>query len=105
MITPESDLLRKLSNNLNHEVPGTGNWRKLAFELGIPREKYDQFESPQGQEKPSPTIEVMNWLVKSRPDIKVSDVVEVLRIIERMDVIEEIKKVAGKYKSKPVQRI
>lgn len=96
VIKPESDLLRKISNGLNRKVVGTGDWRNLAYKLDVPREVYKEFESPQGQEKPSPTIEILNWVVGEKPGITIAIVVEVLESIQRMDVIEEIKKVVGK---------
>ena len=69
--------------------------------MEIPREDYEQFESQEGQEKPSPTIEVLQWVVGTRPDIAIADVIEKLRNIERMDVIEEINNAVGKCKKQP----
>lgn len=101
VMTPESDLLRKISNGLNRTVVGTGNWRNLAYKLDIPREDYEQFENPEGQEKPSPTIKIMEWVVGKRPTITIYDVVKVLKSIERKAVVEEIKNVVGKWTTQP----
>lgn len=87
-MTPESDLLRKISSELNRKVVGTGNWRHVAYKLKIPRDDYAQFENPEGQEKPSPTIKIMEWVVGERPATTISDVVKVLTSIERMDVVK-----------------
>ncbi len=100
-MTPESDLLRKISSGLNRTVVGTGNWRNLAYRLNIPREDYDQFQNPEGQDRPSPTITIMEWVVGVRPKITIYEVVEVLESIKRMDVVEEINNVVGKWKTQP----
>ena len=98
VITPQSDLLGKISNELDRDIVGTGNWRNLAYKLGIPREVYEEFSDPKGQDKPSPTIGIIQKVVKERPSITIVDVVKVLTRIKRMDVKEEIENEVGKCK-------
>ena len=56
VIAPESDLLRRISSDLNRKVPGTGDWKTVASKFEIPYDDYIQFENR--KEKRSPTREV-----------------------------------------------
>ncbi|CAH3138407.1 unnamed protein product [Pocillopora meandrina] len=93
VIVPESSLFRKISCDLNRRVPGTGDWKTMAWKLGIPYEDYIGYETREG--KPSPTREVLDKVVTVRPMITISDIVQALEKIERRDVIEIFKEVLG----------
>ena len=46
-MVPESELIRKVSSDLNREVRLTGDWKTVALELGIPYDYYiDKFLCP-----------------------------------------------------------
>lgn len=90
---PESDLLRKISNDLNTKVYGTGDWKTVAYKLGIPHEKYSQFGNR--KVKTSPTREVFDRVVVDRPDIAILEIIKALKNIDRYDVIEVITEELG----------
>ena len=93
VIVPESNLFRKISCDLNRRVPGTGDWKTVAWKLGIPYQDYIRYATSEG--KPSPTREVLDKVVTVRPMIPISDIVQALEKIERRDVIEIFKEVLG----------
>lgn len=94
VIVPESELLRKISNDLNRKVHGVGDWKTVASKLKIPHEVYSQFVSR--AEKRSPTTEVLERVVSERPRIAILEIVQALAKIDRNDVIEVIKEQLGK---------
>lgn len=53
VIVPESNLFRKISCDLNRRVPGTGDWKTVAWKLRIPYQDYIRYATSEG--KPSPT--------------------------------------------------
>lgn len=69
VIAPESDLLREISRDLNRKVPGTGDWKTVAWKLGIPYQDYIRYATSEG--KPSPTREVLDKVVTDRPMITI----------------------------------
>lgn len=94
VIAPESDLLRGISSDLNRKVPGTGDWKTVAWRFNIPYEDYIQFENR--KEKRSPTREVLDRVLSDRPQIAILEIVQALANIERQDVIEVIKEELGR---------
>lgn len=88
VIVPESELLRKICNDLNREVIGTGGWKKVAANLGIPYDVYREFEKP--REKQSPTEEVLKSVTTDQPHITILQIVQALGKIERNDVVQAI---------------
>ena len=93
VIVPESDLFRKISSDLNRKVHGVGDWKTVAYNLGIPQEDYIQFENC--KEKKSPTREVFDRVVVDRPDIAILEIIKALKNIDRYDVIEVITEELG----------
>ena len=94
VIAPESDLLREISRDLNRKVPGTGDWKTVAWRFTIPYEDYIQFENR--KEKRSPTKEVLEMVVTQRPRITISEIVQHLERIDRREVSEVIKEELGR---------
>ena len=94
VIVPESDLFRKISSDLNRKVYGTGDWKTVAYNLGIPHGDYFQFGNC--KEKKSPTREVFDKVVTDRPDIAILEIIKALENIDRYDVIEVIKEELGR---------
>lgn len=88
VIVPGSELLRKISSDLNREVPGEGDWKTVASQLGIPYDYYIQLENR--KEKRSPTKEVLEMVVTQRPRITISEIVQQLKNIDRHDVSKVI---------------
>ena len=91
---PESELLRKISSDLNREVRRTGDWKTVASQLEIKYDRYIQFENR--REKRSPTKEVLEMVVAQRPRITISEIVQHLKKIDRHEVIEVIKEELGR---------
>lgn len=94
VIQPESDLLRKISSDLNMKVYGTGDWKTVAYKLGIPHEKYIQFGNR--KEKTSPTREVLDHVFVNRAGITILEIIKALKNIDRYDVIEVITEKLGR---------
>ena len=94
VIVPESELLRKISSDLNREVPGEGDWKTVASQLGIPYDYYIQLENR--KEKRSPTKEVLEMVVTQRPRITISEIVQQLKNIDRHDVSKVIEEELGR---------
>ena len=94
VIQPESDLLRKISSDLNGQVHGPDGLKKVAKRLGITSEKYIRFGV--GGEKKSPTRVIFDKVVTDRPDIAILEIIIALENIDRYDVIEVIKEELGR---------
>ena len=94
VIQPESDLLRKISSDLNRKVHGPGGLGEVAEGLGIPSEKYIWF-GVRGEKK-SPTRVIFDKVVTDRPDIAILEIIKALENIDRYDVIEVIKEELGR---------
>ena len=86
---PGSDLLRMVANILDTEkVPWEKKWLQLAYYLQIPSHVYQRFETR--EQRKSPTVEVIRWLVVHSPGITLIDIVKALEKIQRNDVIQII---------------
>ena len=94
VIQPESDLLRKISSDLNRQVHGPGGLEEVAERLGIRSEKYIRFGDRGG--KKSPTRVIFDKVVTNRPDIAILEIIKALENIDRYDVIEVIKEELGR---------
>lgn len=92
VIVPESDLFRKISSDLNMKVHGVGDWKRVAYELGIPQEDYIQFGNCK---KKSPTREVFDKVIADRPGIAILEIIKALKNIDRYDVVEVITEELG----------
>lgn len=94
-----SELLQMVAGKLNTEKVGVQSWRQLADYLGIPHDKYRDFD--RREPRKSPTTEVLQWLTAQSPDIPLIDVVKALNKIQRNDAIQIIRKefldTVGKY--------
>ena len=88
VIKPDSPLLQKISDDLNREVTGTGNWKTLSRELGISNEDYDRFQK--SGPKQSPTSAVLQKVITLQSRITIREILQALENIERRDVIEVI---------------
>lgn len=93
VIVPESDLFRKISSDLNRKVHGVGDWKRVAYKLGIPHEDYIQFGNC--KEKKSPTREVFDRVIVDRPGIAILEIIKALKNIDRYDVVEVITEELG----------
>ena len=82
------------------EQVGVQSWRTLADYLGIPHDKYRDFDRTEPRK--SPTTEVLQWLTAKSPYITLIDVVKALGKIQRNDAIQIIREqfpdTVGKYK-------
>ena len=86
---PGSELLQMVANKLDTEkVPWEKNWRQLAYHLKIPSHVYQGFETR--EQRKSPTMEVIRWLVVHSSDTTLIDIVNALEKIQRNDVIQII---------------
>ena len=86
---PGSELLLMVANKLDTEkVPWEKNWLQLAYYLQIPSHVYQRFETR--EQRKSPTMEVIRWLVAHSSDKTLNDVVNALEKIKRNDVIQII---------------
>ena len=86
---PGSDLLQMVANKLDTEkVPWEKNWLQLAYHLKIPSHVYQGFETI--EQRKSPTMEVIRWLVVHSSDITLIHIVKALEKIQRNDVIQII---------------
>lgn len=92
VIHPESDLLRKISSDLR--VYGTGDWKTVAYELGIPYEEYSHFGNL--KKKRSPTRKVLDKVFVDRAGITILEIIKALENIDRYDVIEVITEQLGR---------
>ena len=87
---PGSDLLQMVANKLDTEkVPWEKNWLQLAYYLQIPSHVYQGFETR--EQRKSPTMEVIRWLVVHSSGITLIDIVKALEKIQRYDVIQIIR--------------
>ena len=94
VIKPDSELLRKISCDLNREVRRAGDWKTVASKLAVPYSDYIQFEDC--REKLSPTKEILNRVVIQRPCITISEIVQQLKNIDRHDVSKVIEEELGR---------
>ena len=94
VIHPESDLLRKISSDLNKRVYGTGDWKTVAYKLGIPYEEYSHFGNR--KKKRSPTRKVLDKVFVDRAGITILEIIKALENIDRYDVIEVITEQLGR---------
>ena len=86
---PGSELLQMVADKLDTaKVPWEKNWLQLAYFLQIPSDVYQGFETR--EQRKSPTMEVIRWLVVHSSDITLIDIVKALEIIQRNDVIQII---------------
>ena len=92
VITPGSELLERMADKLNREeVPGVKNWNHLACQLNVPADVRREFGAA-GQNRKSPTREVLEWVAAKFPDKTLSDVANALDEIQRNDAIQIISK-------------
>lgn len=90
IITPGSELLERLSQELNREKsPGVKNWTNLAWTMKIPADVCREFADVK-QSRKSPTKEVLEWVAAQFPEIALSDVAKALDEIQRNDAIQII---------------
>ena len=86
---PGSELLQMVANKLDTgNVPWEKNWLQLARYLQIPSHVYQGFETR--EQRKSPTMEVIRWLVVHSSDITLIHIVKALEKIQRNDVIQII---------------
>ena len=89
VMSPGSELLQMVANKLDTEkVPWEKNWLQLAYHLKIPSHVYQGFETI--EQRKSPTMEVIRWLVVHSSGITLIDIVKALEKIQRNDVIQII---------------
>ena len=91
VVTPGSELLQTMADELNRELPAVEDWRHLACKLEIPIDVRQAF-GESGQNLKSPTKEVLQWLVTQFPDTTLVDIVKALDRIQRNDAIQIITK-------------
>ena len=82
----DSDILNKVEELLNASITALGNWRSLAFRLGISPEIYDDFEKH--PKKISPTEEILKWLARAQGHTPIKEIIKALKEIERLDAVE-----------------
>ena len=86
VMTPGSQLLQKMADRLDLEIPAIKDWRHLACKLDVPVDVWRALE----QKRKSPTKEVMLWLAARHPDTTLKDLLKALANIQRYDAIQII---------------
>ena len=87
------DLLDKVAIKLDRETPGLKNWLHFAWTFGIPKNECDVLK-PKGN--PSPTIKLMEHIVQINPDLTVKQLIQTLKKMKRLDVVNALTKHLGK---------
>lgn len=90
-ILDDVELMDQVSDLLNEEGLVDGkNWRHLAKEIGVPRDKRKEFEPT--EDRPSPTKLLFDIIETFDPDITVEELILALVAMKRHDVLEAMKK-------------
>lgn len=76
---------------MDQDKPGTKTWRHFARELDISRDDCDKI-SLKTKEYPSPSRNLMQLIVQVYPGLTMRDFVRTLVKMERMDVVNVLKK-------------
>ena len=87
------DLLDKVAVRLDSETPGLKNWLHFARKFGITKNECDNLK-PKGI--PSPTIKLMEHLVQVNPDLTLKQLIQTLKKMKRLDVVNALRKLLGK---------
>lgn len=82
----DSQEARKVCQELNKDIPGVENWRGLAFRLNLDKRTYEHFQPSSTARSRSPTKTILDWLVVSKPETTLFDVMDALETIGRPDV-------------------
>ena len=88
-ILGDTELVDQMTDLLNEEAPAP-NWRNLAKELKVPREKCEIFEPT--EEQKSPTKLFFRSIEKSEPDLTVEELILALVAMKRQDVLDVLAK-------------
>lgn len=88
VLEPDSDLSVKLGDMLNRSIAGVGNWRKLAYKLGVPSSEYNGWDPAATKTRRSPTKLLLEWLRTYKQDLKLDTLAEAMRKIERNDAVK-----------------
>ena len=83
--------LEKVTVLLDKDTPGTNNWRHFAQKLDISRDDCDKI-SLKTEEYPSPSRNLMQFIVQVYRGLTMRDFVRTLVKMERMDVVNVLKK-------------
>ena len=83
--------LEKVTVLLDKDTPGTKTWRHFARELDISRDDCDKI-SLKTKEYPSPSRNLMQLIVQVYPGLTMRHFVRTLVKMERMDVVNVLKK-------------
>lgn len=83
--------LEKVTVLLDKDTPGRKNWRHFAWKLDISRDDCDKI-SFTTKEYPSPSRNLMQFIVQVYPGLTMRDFVRTLVKMERMDVVNVLKK-------------
>ncbi|EDO44217.1 predicted protein [Nematostella vectensis] len=93
VITPQSEILLKLSSLLDKESRAVKNWKNLCHRLKIPNSKYESFDASK-KNAHSPTKQMLRWLKWKYPGITVGELADGLQHIRRNDVRGDLLKAA-----------
>ena len=102
IITPGSELLKKLALELNRKENFlVRNWTHLALIMDLPADERRALADVK-QIRNSPTKEVLEWVAAKFPETALRDVAKALDEIQRDDAIQIISKYfpVGKYSLK-----
>ena len=87
----DPERLEKVTILLDQDKPGTKTWRHFARELDISRDDCNKI-SLKTKEYPSPSRNLMQFIVQVCPGLTMRDFVRTLVKMERMDVVNVLKK-------------
>ena len=102
VISPDSDASVELEDMLNRSIAGVGNWRKLAYKLGVPSIVYNEWDPSATKARRSPTKLLLDWLRAYKQDLRLDTLAEAMRKIERNDAVKILMKYIPDISSKSV---